>query len=540
MFRVFSKKFLALMSASVIAISGSITMGVANADTSPTCNLSSTVANASCDEIVYGTLHRVGQLDRVGGSGTGGYTDLQMSYITGGLLYRFDEFLVPRRDLVTRKTTSADGLTVTLKLRTIKYSDGTPFAAQDVVVAFQRWAASGASPSFISKITSMVAVNPATLEIKLKSLYPDIDFALAQPYFMIHPADRVKTPAMANDYFKKPVSLGPMKVKQYTPGADVSIYDINPNYWSKPVVKVLKVVYIPDATSRQLALQQGTIDYAFELALTAKKELSAATVNVFPHFDPGTFMLAINMEKEQPNAALKDPRVRRAISAAVDRAQIMAIAFGGLSKPNCGMQFNVNNPLYVCSLPKKGVRDVALAKMLLTEAGYPDGFKMKLVYPNRVLWPDANAIIKQNLLDVGIDVTLLPEPDANITPNYIAKKNWEIMWFGNNAPTPILQLSNWFAIGGLWALNVGTGLKSNPDDVKMNQLLDEAASTKSLTQRKKLLTELEKMAYASSHFIPIGTRYRLSGTRIGDGIARPPIPGDLYFHIGMNPSLPKR
>ena len=386
----------------------------------------------------------------------------------------------------------------------------------------------------------MVAVTPTTLKINLKSLYPDIDFALAQPYFMIHPADRVKTPAMANDYFKKPVSLGPMKVKQYTPGADVSIYDINPNYWAKPVVKVLKVVYMPDATSRQLALQQGTIDYAFELALTAKKELSAQTVNVFPHFDPGTFMLAINMNPEQPNAALKDPRVRRAISAAVDRAQIMSVAFGGLAKPNCGMQFNVNNPLYVCSLPKKGARDVALAKKLLAEAGYSNGFKMKLVYPNRVLWPEANAIIKQNLLDVGIDVTLLPEPDVNISPNYILKKNWEIMWFGNNAPTPILQLSNWFAIGGLWALNVGTGLATVPDDVKMNKLLDDAASTKALNARKKLLTELEAIAYQSSHFIPIGTRYRLSGTRIGDGIARPPIPGDLYFHIGMNPSLPKR
>lgn len=540
MFQVFSKKFIALLSASVIAISGSITLGAANADTSKTCNLTSTVETAVCDEIVYGTLHRVGQLDRVGGSGTGGYTDLQMSYITGGLLYRFDEFLVPRRDLVERKTTSLDGLTVTLKLRTIKYSDGTPFNAKDVVVAFERWAASGASPSFISKISSMVAVTPNTLKINLKSLYPDIDYALAQPYFMIHPADRVKTPEMANDYFKKPVSLGPMKVKQYTPGADVSIYDINPNYWAKPVVKVLKVVYMPDATSRQLALQQGTIDYAFELALTAKKELSAQTVNVFPHFDPGTFMLAINMNPEQPNAALKDPRVRRAISAAVDRAQIMAIAFGGLAKPNCGMQFNVNNPLYVCSLPKKGARDVALAKKLLAEAGYSQGFKMKLVYPNRVLWPEANAIIKQNLLDVGIDVTLLPEPDVNISPNYILKKNWEIMWFGNNAPTPILQLSNWFAIGGLWALNVGTGLATVPDDVKMNKLLDDAASTKALNARKKLLTELEAIAYQSSHFIPIGTRYRLSGTRIGDGIARPPIPGDLYFHIGMNPSLPKK
>lgn len=537
MVRLISKRFLVLLSALVITISGAITMQSANAGTSATCNLNTKVANAACDEVVYGTLHRITNLDRVGGTG-GAYSDSQMSYITSGLLYRFDENLVPRRDLVTQKITSKDGLTVTLKLRPIRYSDGSPVRAQDVVVAYQRWLSSGASPAYIAKVASMREVNINTLEMKLKTPFPDIDFTLAQQFLGIHPYARVNTPAKALEYFKNPVSAGPMKVKQFTPGTDTFVVEANPSYWSKPVVKQLKLVYLPDATSRQLALQQGTIDYAFELALTAQKELASSTVKVFPHFDPGTFMLAINMNPEQPNAALKDARVRRAISAAVDRAQVMRVAFADLAKPNCGMQFNVNNPLYVCSLPKNGARDVALAKQLLTQAGYANGFKMTMLYPNRVLWPEANAIIKQNLADVGIDVTLRPEPDANIGP-YITSKNWEIMWFGNNAPTPILQLSNWFAIGGLWANNVGTGKATVPVDVQMNKLLDDAGTVSDLKKRKKLLTQLEKLAYDSSHFIPIGTRYRLSGTRIADGIARPPIPGDLWYHIGLNPPLPK-
>lgn len=537
MVRLISRRVLVLLSALVITISGVVTMQSANAGTSAKCNLNTKVANAACDEVVYGTLHRIANLDRVGGSG-GAYSDSQMSYITAGLLYRFDENLVPRRDLVTQKTTSKDGLTVTLKLRPMRYSDGSPVRAQDVVVAFQRWVAAKTSAAYIEKVESMREININTLEIKLKTRFPDIDFTLAQQFLAIHPYARVNTEAKALAYFRNPVSAGPMKVKQFTPGSDTFVVEANPNYWSKPVVKQLKLVYLPDATSRQLALQQGTIDYAFELALTAQKELASPSVKVFPHFDPGTFMLAINMNPEQPNAALKDARVRRAISAAVDRAQIMRVAFAGLAKPNCGMQYNVNNPLYVCSLPKDGARDVALARQLLTQAGYPNGFKMNLVYPNRVLWPEATAIIKQNLADVGIDVTLIPEPDANIG-GYITGKRFEIMWFGNNAPTPILQLSNWFAINGLWALNVGTGKANVPVDVQMNKLLQDAGTTPSLKKRKQLLTQLEKLAYDSSHFIPIGTRYRLSGTRIADGIARPPIPGDLWFHIGMNPPLPK-
>lgn len=539
MFRSISKRAIVILASFVITASGLATLQTANAATNAKCNLNTKVANAACDEIVYGTIHRVGGLDRKTPS-TGGYTDSQMAYITQGQLYRFDENLVPRRDLVTQKITSKDGLTVTLKLRQARYSDGTPVRAQDAVVSYQRWVASNASPAYIAKVASIREVDFRTLEIKLKSTYPDIDFALASEFFGLHPYNRVNSPAKAAEYFKNPVSAGPMKVKQFTPGTDTFIAEANPSYWAKPVVKQLKVVYLPDPTSRQLALQQGTVDYVFELPLTAREQTASATVKVFPHFDPGTFMLAINMDKDQTNPALKDARVRRAISLAVDRAQIMRVAFGGLSKPNCGMQFNVNNPLYVCSLPKKGARDLAAARQLLSQAGYANGFKMTMIYPNRVLWPEANAIIKSNLADVGIDVTLKPEPDANMN-QYLAGNQtpWEILWFGNNAATPILQLSNWFAIGGLWAGFVGKGVATDPGDVELNRLLDQANTITNLKERRKLLTQLESKAFESSHFIPIGTRYRLSGTKIAPGIAQPPIPGDLWFHIGINPPLPK-
>lgn len=538
MFRSISKRAIVVLASFVITASGLATLQTANAATSAKCNLNTKVANAACDEVIYGAVARVGSLDKK--VPTGGYVEGQMAYITQGQLYRFDENLVPRRDLVTKKVVSKDKLTVTLTLRNARYSDGTPVRAQDAVVSYQRWVASNQSPAYIAKVASIREVNLRTIEIKLKSKYPDLDFALASEFFGLHPFSRVNTPAKAAEYFKNPVSAGPMKVKTFVPGAETFVAEANPRYWAKPVVKELKVVHIPDATSRQLALQQGTVDYVFELPLTARDQTASSTVKVFPHFDPGTFMLAINMGAKQPNAALKDSRVRRAISLAVDRAQIMRVAFANLSKPNCGMQFNVNNPLYVCSLPKDGARDLAAARQLMSQAGYASGFKMTMIYPNRVLWPEANAIVKANLADIGIDVTLRPEPDSNMGGILNTQRDWEIMWFGNNAATPILQLSNWFAIGGLWAGFVGKGVATDPTDVALSKYLDDAGSITSLKKRRATLLELETKAFESSHFIPIGTRYRLSGTRIGAGIAQPMIPGDLWFHIGINPPLPKK
>lgn len=539
MFRSVSKRAIVLLASFVITASGLATMQTANAATSARCNLNTKVANAVCDELIYGAVARVSGLDRKTPSG-GGYVDSQMAYITQGQLYRFDENLIPRRDLVAKKKVSKDKLTVTLTLRNASYSDGKPVRAQDAVVSYQRWVASNQSPAYIAKVASIREVNKSTLQIKLKSKYPDLDFALASEFFGLHPYNKVNTPEKAAEYFKNPVSAGPMKVKTYVPGSETFVAEANPRYWAKPVVKELKVVHIPDATSRQLALQQGTVDYVFELPLTARDQTASSTVKVFPHFDPGTFMLAVNMGTKQPNAALKDARVRRAISLAVDRAQIMRVAFANLSKPNCGMQFNVNNPLYVCSLPKDGARDLAAARQLMTQAGYANGFKMTMIYPNRVLWPEANAIVKANLADIGIDVTLRPEPDSNMGPILNTQRDWEIMWFGNNAATPILQLSNWFAIGGLWAGFVGKGVATDPTDVALSKYLDDAGSITNLKKRRATLLELETKAFESSHFIPIGTRYRLSGTKVGAGIAQPQIPGDLWFHIGTNPPLPKK
>jgi ABC-type transport system substrate-binding protein len=246
-------------------------------------------------------------------------------------------------------------------------------------------------------------------------------------------------------------------------------------------------------------------------------------------------MLAFNLGVNQPNKALTDPRVRQAISLAVNRAAIMRTAFANLGKPNCGQQFNFNNDYVVCSLPKNGAPDRAAARKLLTAAGYPNGFKVKMHVPNRIFWQDAAQVVKDSLKLVGIDVTIdMVTPDSAITP-VINKRDWEMMWFGNNAATPILQLSNWFKPGGVWAVNSNV-----PDSalVETTKLLNEASASESPALIKAKLEAVEKIAFDLSAFIPIGNRFYLSGSRIGDNIAEALLPGQLQFVIATNPALP--
>ena len=226
-------------------------------------------------------------------------------------------------------------------------------------------------------------------------------------------------------------------------------------------------------------------------------------------------MLAFNMGALQPNSALKSAKVRQAISLAVSRDQIMRTAFAGLSKPSCGMQFEFNNEFYLCSLPKNGKRDTSGARKLLKEAGYPNGFKVTM--------------------HVGIDVTIeMVTPDTNIS-GVINKRDWEMMWFGNNAATGTLQLSNWFKPGGVWAANANI-----PDSLltETAKLLNDAAASESNEQILEKLTAVEKIAFDLSAFIPIGTRFYVSGSRIGDNLVEALLPGQLQFIVATNPPLP--
>ncbi len=529
-----SRKFVAIIGSITLVISTMVAISSANAAPSKTCNLKSTPKTAICDTFIFAALHRVQSLDRM--TQVSGYTESQMAYIVQGQLYRFNADGQARRDLVEKESVSADFLTITHTLKSgLKYSDGTPVVANDAVVSFNRWSGSKLSSSYIAKVDGVVAKDAKTIVWTLKSPYPDFHFAMAQEFLGLHPGDRIDTKEKAIAYFKAPVSAGPLMVKTFNPTGDLFEAVANPNYWGKPIIKTLKVVTIPDANARLAALQNGSVDFVYELPLAARDvKWDKTKMRVKSSLDSSIFMLATNMGPLQPNKALKSNLVRQAISLAINRVEIMRVGLGNMAPANCGMQFNLNNPTYVCSLPKDGKRDVAAARKLMKEAGYAAGFKMKMAVPNRVMWGDAALVIKDNLSRIGIDVTIDLQPDATISHYLSVQRNYEIMFFRNGAATPLLQFANWFAAGGVWVSHTNSTI-----DPEVARLLDEASSMTDRGKIKENMLKIEKIARESSHFIPIGTSFFLSGSNIAAKLVGPPIPGQLEFFVATNPALPE-
>ena len=510
-------------------IAGAMIGGVstATADPGPNCTLTTPVDQAQCGTIVIAIAARTTSVDPVSG---GPGTDYQPMYVQEGLLYRYDQNLVPRMDLVESEAISADGMTITQKLRAgAVYSDGTPVLAEDVVYALERWKAAGLSSAFIAPITGAEATADDTVVFTLSSPYPDFHDAIASHFMGIHPKKQIeeKTPA---EYFKKPVSAGPMVLEEWEAGTDLMVLKANPNYWAKPLVDEIRIVVIPDGTSRLLALQQGAVDYVYTLPLNSASQVDASTVTVFYHGEPGTFMLATNRYDGQPNEALNDNKVRQAMSLVIDRQKLADVGFFGIPEPACTYQFKPGNPYFQCSLPNDGKPDVAAAKARLAETKWASGFSFEMIVPARPQWAEAAQVVAADLAKIGITANVRPLPDAEITTR-IRSKAYELVFFRNAVQTPILQLRNWFFPGGAWSVNSGF------DDPEMAAILAEAGSSNDTAKIKDLLHKLELMAVEDSSYIPLTSQFSLSGIRHARGVVEAVTPGE-YLFVRTNPPLP--
>jgi peptide/nickel transport system substrate-binding protein len=497
------------------------------ADPGPKCTLKTPVAEADCGTIRMVIGARTTSLDPTFG---GPSTDYQPMYAQEGLLYRYDQNLVPRMDLIDAEAVSADGLTITQKIRKgAKYSDGTPVVAEDAVFAFQRWKAAGHSSAFIAPITGARSEGDSTLVWTLSTPYPDFRHAIASHFLGIHPKKQIveKTPA---EYFKKPVSAGPLMLATWTPGTDLMVLNANPNYWAKPHVQELRIIVIPDATSRLLALQQGSVDYVYTLPLNAASQVDASKVTVFNHAEPGTFMLAVNNYEGQPNAALKDKKVRQAMSLVIDRKKLADVGFFGIPEPACAYAFKPGNPYFQCSLPNDGRPDLAAGKARLGETQWANGFSFEMIVPARPQWAEAAQVVAADLAKIGITAAVKPLPDADITTR-IRARNYELVFFRNAVQTPILQLRNWFYPGGAWVVNSGF---NNPAAAA---LLTEAGSSTDTAKIKDLLRKLELLAVDDSSYIPLTSQFSLSGIRHARGVLEAVNPGE-YLFVKTTPPLP--
>ena len=312
-----------------------------------------------------------------------------------GLMREVDGEIVP--GMAESYTVSEDGLVYTFTLRDAKWSDGQPVTAGDFEFAWKRGANPATASEYMYIFESANILNATAIgknemsidELGVKALdEKTLEVTLAAPtdYFLQLCAFATMMPVRAdmvdNDgvWAKDPakaISNGPFKLAEYKMG-DQLVLVKNENYWNAENVTLEKIVcyMISDESTAHTKYTSGELDINEFVPADEMPKLIAEdpTFYVLPKI--GTYYYAFNMNNE----ALQDVRVRKALTLAINREQIVndvtrsgqIVASGFMPEgitDHEGNSFTETAGDY--GIPAKG--DVEAAKALLAEAGYPDG-----------------------------------------------------------------------------------------------------------------------------------------------------------------------
>jgi peptide/nickel transport system substrate-binding protein len=426
---------------------------------------------------------------------------------------------------------SIDQLTWEFKLRKgVKFHDGSEFTATDVVASIDRVPQVPNSPSpftaYTKQIREMVVVDPYTIRFKTAAPYPLMPSDLTQVAIVSKQAAKASTEDFNGG--KAAIGTGPYKLVRYAKGDRIELVR-NDAYWGgKTPWDKVTLRLLPNDASRVAALLAGDVQ-AIEYVPTtdvakirADKQLSVYTVIadrlIYLHMDSDREVSPFITDKDGKPLArnpLKDPRVRKAISKAINRPAIVdkvmegqAVAAGQLLAD--GM-FGVTKNL------KPEPYDPEGAKKLLAEAGYPDGFGITIHAPNNRYVNDAKIAqaVAQMLTRIGIVTKVETMPSAPYFAQATDLK-FSLMLLGwssgtGEASSPLKALlATYSKDKGFGTAN--RGRYSNP---KVDALLEEALATVDDAKREAVLQRATELAINDTGIVPLHFQVNLWSTRNG-------------------------
>lgn len=317
---------------------------------------------------------------------------------------------------------SADGKVITLSLREdLVWSDGTPLTAEDFVFTYQMYmnpSNTVASQNPYDKMESVEAKDAHTVVITFKEPYAAWLGQLYKglmPKHILQPEFDAKGSINEADWNHNPtVGCGPYVLENWESGSYAS-FVTNQKYWgAKPKIDKIFIRFVPDDASQVAALTAGEGDLGTFISnsdIPALEEKGIQIINSHSGYNEGLYF---NMG-ESGHPALKDVKVRQAMAYAIDRDSLVKDLLLGRTAVAAS---DWDNTPYVDPSIKPYPFDPEKAKQLLDEAGWvpgadgireKDGVKLVLKYGSttREIRKDTQAVVQNNLKDVGIGVELL-------------------------------------------------------------------------------------------------------------------------------------
>jgi len=400
-----------------------------------------------------------------------------------------------------------DPLTYIAHLRSgVRFHDGHALTAKDVVYTFSSFL----DPAFISPrkgayqmVASITALDDYRVEFKLKEPFGSFPIQLVMHVVPVGAGEALRS---------FPIGTGPYRFVRYVVDEQVELSAFE-GYWDGlPQNAGIVLRIIPDDTMRGLELKKGTADLTInDAAPDLAHQLQKDGLGIIESQGVDYAYIGLNMR----DPVLSDKRVRHAIGYAVDRQAIVDYLRRGLAKPAVG----VLSPVAWAFEPHvhQFTHDIARAKQLLDEAGYPDPdgdgpqprLRLSLKSSTDEFFRLQATVLQQNLREVGIDVDVRSYEFATFYADVLkgSFQMYTLQWVGVTDPDMLRRLYHSKQVPPVGFNRI---YYKNPE---VDRLIDLATTAATDEERRKHYSEAQKVVAEDAPYISLWYKTNIAVTR---------------------------
>lgn len=382
----------------------------------------------------------------------------------------------------------------------VTFHNGEPFNAEAVRYSIERLL----DPNEVRLNSSFQLLEPVEIvddfTIILRTKFPD-------PIFLprissLHIVPPVYTASVSEEEFgRSPIGTGPYKMVEWRRGEEL-VLEAFDDYWAgRPSVDRLVYRPIPEGSTRLAELRAGTVDIIVGVNYDEIPSIDADP-NLRVEANTGRRTVFLHMDRLAGAEPLQDPRVRQAMSYAIDRQLLIDAILNGYGTPLATIfrpdMFGFNADLTPYPY------DPERAMELLAEAGYPDGFDIRMLTSDTIINKglEVTEALAAMLTDVGIRVELIPVSLQAMRDMYIGNPDpgageVEPLWIWNwGSPVPD-------ASSPLRGLLYTGATSSYSNDPEYDALLDAYEFEMDVATRTELAHQLQDYLYNELPLIPL-------------------------------------
>ncbi|WP_029112072.1 ABC transporter substrate-binding protein [Mycobacterium sp. URHB0044] len=396
----------------------------------------------------------------------------------------------------------------------IRYSDGSPVRVEDVATALKMYSQVDGSfvAGFFPEWPTVEKIDETSFRLNTVRPIPVLDYLMS---------NILVTPAAANvpEDLQSGVGTGPYVVTQADRGSGTYTLNRNENYWgAAPHVESVRVRFMPDESSRVVALRSGEIDVIDSITPDSTDQIAGLSGVAVDRADGVRLNQLFYNFRKPPNSPMADARVRRALTYAIDGKSLIDNVMQGSATASRGVI-----PLSLDGAIETGeyTYDPDRAKSELNALGLRD-LKLKIIWESGEFAADTDIMesVLQMLSDVGVRATLQQfEPGGDIAQWRQGKAgDWDVL--GNGFPSP-----TGLALTIMQGMYAGTAEKEATRDTyhgylfpEITAVITQASEEADPARRATLLADAQRRIWQTCpmmwSFVPkavLGRRTRIEG-----------------------------